>query len=72
MKIKIKNCLNPRSCMKCVNICPAKIFVLKPIGAPKIGKNVKKWEIKAIFTDFCNGCLSCVDICPERCIKVEF
>jgi ferredoxin len=33
---------------------------------------VKKWEIKAIFRDLCNGCMECVEICPEQCITVKF
>lgn len=73
MKIKIDNnqCKNPDNCMKCVQICPAKVFVLKPI----IGKKrfyVKTCEIKALFRDMCNGCMDCVEICPEKCISIEF
>jgi len=72
MKIKISNCTDPKNCMKCVEVCPAKIFVLKPLGTKKMSDYVKKREIKAIFTDLCNGCMECVEICPEQCIRIEF
>ena len=72
MKIKISNCTDPKNCMKCVEVCPAKIFVLKPIGTKKMSNYVKKWEIKAIFKNLCNGCMECVEVCPEQCITVKF
>jgi NAD-dependent dihydropyrimidine dehydrogenase PreA subunit len=73
MKIKIDNnkCKNPDICMKCVRVCPAKIFVLKPI-IEKSGTYANKVEIKALFKDTCNGCMECVEVCPEQCINVEF
>ena len=72
MKIKIDNnkCKNPDECMKCVQVCPAKVFVLKPVE--KKSSCVKKWKIKALFKDMCNGCRGCVEVCPEQCIKIEF
>jgi ferredoxin len=73
MKIKIDNnkCKNPDECMKCVQVCPAKVFVLKPII--KKDKSYKKSvEIKALFKDICTGCMECVEVCPEQCISVEF
>lgn len=72
MKIKISNCTNPESCLKCIQACPAYILVLKPIGTKKMSEYVKKWEIRAIFKDRCNGCMKCVEICPEQCIRIEF
>ena len=57
--------------MKCVQVCPAKIFVLKPIIEKK-NAYAKEVEIKALFKDMCNGCMECVEICPEQCISVEF
>ena len=73
MKIKIDNnqCKNPDNCMKCVQVCPAKVLVLKPIIEKK-RSYVKTCEIKALFRDMCNGCMECVEICPEKCISIEF
>ena len=73
MKIKIDNnkCKNPHGCMKCVQVCPAKVFVLKPIIKKK-SSYAKGVEIKALFKDMCNGCMKCVEICPEQCISVKF
>ena len=73
MKIKIDNnkCKNPDNCMKCVQVCPAKIFVLKPIIRKK-SSYAKEVEIKALFIDMCNGCMDCVKVCPEHCISVKF
>ncbi|MCK4476715.1 MAG: 4Fe-4S dicluster domain-containing protein [Methanophagales archaeon] len=74
MKIKIKidndKCKNPDECMKCVQACPAKIFVLKSVK--KESSYVNKWEVKVLFKDLCNGCMKCVEICPEQCISVKF
>ncbi len=72
MKIEIGDCNDPKSCIKCVQECPVKIFVLKPIGTKNMSCYVKEWRIKAIFKDMCNGCMKCVEACPENCIKVEF
>jgi ferredoxin len=74
MKIKIDKlkCKNPDTCMKCIQICPVKIFVLQPIGAPKMSSYVKTWRIKTICEAMCNGCMECAEICPEQCIRVEF
>ena len=74
MKIKIDSnkCKNPDECMKCVQVCPAKIFILKPRGTKKRSAHAKKWEIKVLFKDLCNGCMECVKVCPEQCISVEF
>ena len=73
MKIKIDNnkCKNPDKCMKCVQVCPAKVLVLKPLKEKK-RSYTKSVEIKAVFKDMCNGCMECVEICPEQCILVEF
>jgi ferredoxin len=73
MKIKIENkkCKNPENCMKCLQICPAKVFVLKPLLEKK-SWYVKAFEINALFKDSCNGCMECVEICPEKCIRIEF
>jgi len=73
MKIKIDNnqCKNPDTCMKCVQICPAKVFVLKPIIEKK-STYANRVEIKALFIDTCNGCMECVKVCPEQCINVKF
>lgn len=73
MKIKIDNnkCKNPDKCMKCVQVCPAKVLLLKPI-IEKRSSYAKEVEIKAVFKDICNGCMECVEICPEQCISVEF
>jgi len=72
VKIKIDNdrCKNSDECMKCVKVCPAKVFVLKP--AKKKSSYVNRWEIKALFKDLCNGCMECVEACPEQCISVKF
>ncbi len=72
MKIKVDGCLNPADCVKCVSTCPAKIFVLKPVGTKKLSDYVKEWKISTIFEDLCNGCNSCVDICPNKCISIKF
>lgn len=65
-----KKCRNPESCMKCVQVCPAKIFVLKPTD--RKSSYVKRYEIKVLFKDMCNGCLECIEVCPEECIQVDF
>ena len=72
MKIKIDNnkCKNPEKCMKCVQVCPAKVFVLKPVK--KESSYAKRYEISALFKDLCNGCMDCVEVCPEKCIRVIF
>jgi ferredoxin len=72
MKIKIDTtkCKNPDNCIKCVQICPAKIFVLKP--ADKKSSYVKTCEIKVLFEDLCNGCMKCVEVCPEKCVSIDF
>ncbi|MHC1585603.1 MAG: 4Fe-4S binding protein [Candidatus Syntropharchaeia archaeon] len=72
MKIKVNNCKDPKNCMKCVGVCPAKIFVLKPTGTRRMSNYVKKWEIKALFRDLCNGCMKCIEVCPEGCIEITF
>ena len=73
MKIKIDNkkCKHPDVCMKCVQVCPAKIFVLKPIITKRSAYN-NKVMIEALFKDTCNGCMECVEACPEQCINLEF
>ena len=73
MKIKIDSnkCKNPDNCRKCVQICPAKVLVLKPIIGGK-GSHVKTCEIKALFREMCDGCMECVEVCPEQCISIEF
>lgn len=71
LKIKVDNCNNPKSCIKCVQACPAKIFILKPIGTKKLSDHVEKWRITTIFKDLCNGCMKCIEVCPENCIKIE-
>ena len=49
MKIKIDNnkCKNPDKCMKCVQVCPAKVFILKPIIEKK-SSNAGGVEIKVV------------------------
>ena len=73
MKIKIDNnkCKNPDKCIKCVLVCPAKVFALKP-KREKESPYTKGVEIKAVFKDTCNGCMECVEICPEKCISIYF
>lgn len=73
MKIKIDSnkCKNPDVCLKCVQVCPAKIFVLKPI-IEKSDSYANTCEIKVLFKDMCNGCMECVELCPEQCILVKF
>lgn len=73
MKFTIDNtrCKNPDTCMKCIQICPAKVFVLKPILEKKTSY-VMTFKINALFKDTCNGCMKCVEICPEKCIHIEF
>ena len=58
--------------MKCIEVCPAKIFVLKPMGTKKLSDYAEKWEIRAVFKEMCNGCLECVRVCPEQAIHIEF
>jgi ferredoxin len=72
MKIKIDNtkCKNPDNCMKCVQICPTKIFVLNPTAEKS--SYVKTCEIKVLFKDMCDACMKCVEVCPEKCISIEF
>ena len=72
MKIKIDSnkCKHPDKCMKCVQVCPAKVFVLKPVE--KKSSYANGWEISALFKDLCNGCMKCVEMCSEKCIKVIF
>ena len=73
MKIKIENnkCKNPKECMKCIQVCPANVFVLKPIIEKK-SAYAKEVEIIALFKDMCNGCMKCVEVCPEQCICLKF
>ena len=73
MKIRIDNskCKSSEGCRICVQICPSKVFVLKPIKG-KTGTFMGEVEIKALFKDFCNGCRECVEMCPEKCIKIDF
>lgn len=71
MKIKV-NCSDPIDCVKCIHECPAKIFVLKPLGTKRMSSYAEKWEIVALFKEFCNGCMKCVTICPKKNIEVNF
>lgn len=73
MKVRIDNtkCKNPDKCMRCVQICSAKVFVLTPIIEGKSAYE-NYVEIKVLFKDMCNGCMKCVELCPEKCINIEF
>lgn len=72
LKIKINGCANPKKCMKCIKICPAKILVLKPLGTKSLSDYVEEWKIVTIFKELCNGCMKCAEICPNKYIKIEF
>jgi ferredoxin len=71
LKIKIEDCKNPKTCMKCINVCPVKIIVLKPTGTKRLSDLVEKWKITAIFKKLCNECMNCVDACPNGLISLE-
>jgi formate hydrogenlyase subunit 6/NADH:ubiquinone oxidoreductase subunit I len=55
--------------MKCVRICPANIFVIKPSETNSVGD---KCEIAVLFKALCNGCMKCIEACPHGCIHLEF
>ena len=71
MKIRIDStlCKMPDTCMKCVQACPAKIFVIKPSGTNLVDE---KYETVVLFKDLCSGCMKCVEACPRACIHLEF
>ncbi len=71
IKIKVVECNEPKKCSKCVKSCPAKVLVLKPTGTKKLSDYVKKWYIRPLYKNYCNGCMRCVELCPENCIKIE-
>ena len=71
IKIDDDMCKNQDKCIKCVLICPAKVFVLKQTIEKK-SAYAKGVKIRALFKDMCNGCMECVQICPEKCISIDF
>lgn len=71
MKIHILDCSSPEKCCKCVQVCPMNVLVLKPTGTKKMSPIVKKWKVKAVFKNMCNGCNKCMGVCSDNYIKIE-
>jgi len=71
VSIDYEKCLNPATCVKCLQACPVAVFGLasfKAVGTDGVVK--KSYRIIPTDADLCVICDSCVEICPEQCIVV--
>lgn len=71
MNLKINGCTDPLRCKKCLDICPAKVIILKPVNSKGSYSDLKTWRLSMIFKTFCNGCLKCVEVCEKKYILVD-
>ena len=63
-------CKSPRECSKCLQFCPAGVFMTYPMSARKPGKKAEDWVVKPVLARLCTGCLVCEQACPDGAIKI--
>ncbi|NVM04447.1 MAG: 4Fe-4S binding protein [Candidatus Helarchaeota archaeon] len=79
IKISEKKCPTPFACQKCLNICPAGVFMVvanpmktvtkfTPIDENEPGS----YMLVAPMASKCIGCNKCIDICPNQALKIKY
>ncbi|MFX1365255.1 MAG: 4Fe-4S binding protein [Promethearchaeota archaeon] len=77
IKIKTKNCKDPNSCLKCLEVCIPGVFLRVPKKKFKtdfesqVKINEINHRISVRFIDSCTLCMNCVSICPENAITIK-
>ena len=69
--IDTKKCTDPDKCKKCLEVCPAGVFMLVPVGKHK--RHLEKPPehlLKANFPELCSLCMACVNTCPRKAINI--
>jgi len=72
-KVKIKidytKCTNPKECRKCVNLCPAGVFML--YFTDKNFYTPENYIVDPVLSQLCTYCEKCIQICPEDAISLK-
>ncbi len=69
-RVKVKPCSQARDCRKCLEVCPAQVFIIAPQVRRSAGVPASDWRITACLPSRCTGCGDCVTACPEGAISV--
>lgn len=69
-RIQVKPCRQARDCRKCLETCPAQVFIIAPQAGRSAGVPASDWRIYASLPSRCTGCKDCVTACPEGAITV--
>jgi ferredoxin len=69
-KVQVGACRDPRSCRRCIETCPAQVFVVAPEVQRTAGTYASSWRIHASQHSRCTGCGACVEACPESAISI--
>ena len=69
-RLKLKPCSQARDCRKCLEVCPAQVFIIAPRIARAAGVFAGDWRITASLPSRCTGCGECVAVCPENAIQL--
>ena len=69
---------DPLGCKKCLQLCPLKVFVTRPLEKrdysvpPKDRVDPTIWVLLPTWADYCNGCGACIRECPKDAITIKF
>lgn len=70
-KVQVGLCQDPRACLRCIQTCPAQVFVIAPQVQRTTGAYASNWRIQAVLPSRCTNCGACVHACPESVITVS-
>ncbi|MEM2143099.1 MAG: 4Fe-4S binding protein [Candidatus Thorarchaeota archaeon] len=62
-------CKDPRTCKKCLQICPQALFMC--YSPDDVSNDPKVWRVDVAFVDLCTRCGDCVRVCPVGAITVR-
>ena len=65
---------DPRSCCRCLRICPPAVFQLhQSFGVAEADPlDPQSWRVTPLWTSLCTRCMACVEACPEGAIRVHW
>ncbi len=70
-RVQVQPCSQARNCRKCLEVCPAQVFVIAPQTGRSTGVPAGDWRIYPGLPSRCTGCVDCVSACPEVAITIS-
>ncbi len=70
-RVRVQGCQDARECRRCVEACPAQVFVIAPQSGRETGQNAAEWLAHAVLPSRCTFCGECVTTCPQNAITLN-